>query len=69
MGRTLPARGPQNTFTEIIGRGKPFGGEPSADVKSRAFVGKFDSTGDVLAGSWTWPGGGYSTPSTRIGPG
>ncbi len=92
--------GHHNTFTEIIGREKPFGGVPSADVKSRtytaegdtldyvyeldgdtltiwggergspsAFVGTFDATGDVLAGSWTWPGGGYSTTSTRIGPG
>ncbi|MGH2382050.1 MAG: hypothetical protein ACRDG7_12635 [Candidatus Limnocylindria bacterium] len=36
--------GHRNTFTEIIGREKPFGGEPSTDIKSRTYT----SEGDTL---------------------
>jgi hypothetical protein len=30
--------GHHNTFTEIIGRERPFGGEPSSDIKSRTYT-------------------------------
>jgi len=36
--------GHHNTFTEIIGREHPFGGTPSADIKSRTYT----SQGDTL---------------------
>ena len=36
--------GHKNTFTEIIGRHRPFGGEPSAEICSRAYT----SEGDTL---------------------
>lgn len=36
--------GHTNTFTEIIGRHRPFGGEPSAEIHSRAYT----SEGDTL---------------------
>lgn len=36
--------GHRNAFTEIIGRERPFGGEPSADIKSRTYT----SEGDTL---------------------
>lgn len=35
--------GHHNTFTEIIGREKPFGGEPSADIKSRTYTAEGDT--------------------------
>ena len=36
--------GHSNTFTEIIGRRRPFGGEPGAEICSRAYT----SEGDTL---------------------
>jgi hypothetical protein len=36
--------GHHNRFTEIIGRERPFGGEPSDDIKSRTYT----SEGDTL---------------------
>ena len=36
--------GHKNAFTEIIGRHRPFGGEPSAEIHSRAYT----SEGDTL---------------------
>lgn len=40
----LDLRGHRNEFTEIIGRERPFGGEPSADIKARTYT----SEGDTL---------------------
>lgn len=88
--------GHSNRFTEIIGRERPFGGEPSADIKSRTYTaegdtldyvyemdgdtltirggqrgsearytGRFSTDGNTLTGTWSYPGGGYSTTSTR----
>jgi hypothetical protein len=88
--------GHRNEFTEIIGRERPFGGEPSADIKSRTYTAEgdtldyvyeldgdtltiwggqrgsqarytatFSADGNTLTGAWSWPGGGYSTVSTR----
>ncbi len=88
--------GHHNRFTEFVGREKPFGGEPSADIKSRTYTstgdtldyvydltggtltiwggarnsdnfyrGTFSPDDTTLTGDWTWPGGGYSTVSTR----
>lgn len=51
--------GHRNTFIEIIGRLRPFGGEPSCDT------GTFNDNGTKLEGTWSWPGGGYSTTATR----
>jgi hypothetical protein len=92
----LELHGHRNRFTEIIGRERPFAGEPSADIKSRTYTsegdtldyvyelagdtltiwgghrdsdnfyaGTFSADGSTLTGSWSWPGGGYSTVSTR----
>lgn len=92
----LELYGHRNRFTELIGRDRPFGGDPSADIKSRVYtsegdtldyvyaldgdtltiwggsrdsdsryVGTFSADGSTLTGAWTWPGGGYSTTSTR----
>lgn len=30
-----------------------------------AYRGRFDESGDVLTGEWSWPGGGYGCVSTR----
>lgn len=93
----LELYGHRNRFTEIVGREKPFGGEPSPDIKARTYtsegdtldyvyeldgetltiwgghrgsdsryVGTFSTDGTTLDGSWSWPGGGYHTVSTRI---
>jgi hypothetical protein len=35
--------GHRNAFTEIIGRERPFGGEPSADIKSRTYTAEGDT--------------------------
>jgi hypothetical protein len=40
----LELYGHHNTFTEIIGRERPFGGESSTDIKSRTYT----SEGDTL---------------------
>lgn len=40
----LDVFGHHNQFTEIIGRDKPFGGDPSDDIKSRVYT----SAGDTL---------------------
>ena len=40
----LESMGQNNRFTEIIGRERVFGGEPSADIKSRTYT----SEGDTL---------------------
>ncbi|MGH2381558.1 MAG: hypothetical protein ACRDG7_10105 [Candidatus Limnocylindria bacterium] len=40
----LELYGHHNTFTEIIGRERPFGGAPSDDIKSRTYT----SEGDTL---------------------
>lgn len=40
-----------------------WGGEKGAPAFYRA---TFSSDGNTLAGSWQWPGGGYSTLSTRV---
>lgn len=47
--------GHRNTFTEIIGRERLFGGEPSQDIKSRTYTAEgdtldyvYDLTGDTL---------------------
>jgi hypothetical protein len=93
----LTLYGHHNTFTEIIGRERPFGGQGSADIKSRSYTaegdtldyvyefdgdtltiwgghrdsesrytGTFSADGNTLSGTWSWPGGGYTTTSTRI---
>jgi hypothetical protein len=83
---------------EIIGHLKPFGEQPTEDIKSRFFGnlgdtldyvyeidgdvltiwggergspayyrGEFSPDGDILAGSWVYPGGGgYESIATRI---
>lgn len=40
----LELYGHRNRFTEIIGRERPFGGEPSSDIKSRTYT----ASGDTL---------------------
>lgn len=35
--------GHHNTFTEMIGRERPFGGEPSTDIKSRTYTAEGDT--------------------------
>jgi len=42
--------GHKNKFTEIIGRHRPFGGEPSAEIHSRVYT----SEGDTLDTSTNW---------------
>jgi len=42
--------GHKNRFTEIIGRHRPFGGEPSAEIHSRVYT----SEGDTLDTSTNW---------------
>lgn len=92
----LTLYGHRNRFTEVIGREKPFGGVPSADIKSRTYTsegdtldyvyelvddiltiwggtrgsdnlytGTLSADGNTIAGAWSWPGGGYTTLSTR----
>ncbi|HCT77997.1 MAG TPA: hypothetical protein DGG94_19100 [Micromonosporaceae bacterium] len=39
----LELYGHHNTFTEFIGREKLFGGEPSADIKSRTYTAEGDT--------------------------
>jgi hypothetical protein len=39
----LELYGHHNNFTEIIGRERPFGGEPSADIKSRNYTAEGDT--------------------------
>jgi hypothetical protein len=93
----LTLYGHHNAFTEIIGRERAFGGEPSADIRSRSYTaegdtldyvyeldgdtltiwggrrgsdsrytGTFSADGNTLSGTWSWPGGGYTTTSTRV---
>lgn len=92
----LELYGHRNRFTEIVGRERPFGGAPSADIHSRTYTsegdtldyvyelagdtltiwgghrgsdnlytGTFNAASSTLTGAWSWPGGGYSTVSTR----
>lgn len=39
----LDLRGHRNEFTEVIGRERPFGGEPSADIKARTYTAEGDT--------------------------
>ena len=39
------------------------------DVGSPArFEGSFSEDGEAKTGAWTWPGGGYESTMTRVGP-
>lgn len=39
------------------------------DVGSPArFEGRFSEDGETNTGAWTWPGGGYESTMTRVGP-
>jgi hypothetical protein len=67
-GGELALGGHKNTFTEIIGRHRPFGGTPSADIHSRAYTSEGDTPdyvyeldGDAL----TKPSGSLMTYSGR----
>lgn len=88
--------GHRNRFTELVGRERPFGGEPGREITSRTYtadgetldyvyeldgdvltiwgghrdseskyVGTFSADDQRLHGTWSWPGGGYTTTSTR----
>jgi hypothetical protein len=32
-----------------------------------SFKGKFSDDGNIIAGTWEWPGGGYTATMTRAG--
>lgn len=67
----LDVFGHHNQFTEIIGRDKPFGGDPSDDIKSRVYTSAGDTldyvyelTGDTLT---IWGGHRDSRPAVARG--
>jgi hypothetical protein len=59
---------------EVIGHERPFGAEPSADIRSRFYdsMGNtldyvYELEGDTLTSAWVYPGGGgYESTSTRV---
>ncbi len=66
--------GQRITGIEVIGHERPFGAEPSADIKSRFYSNTGDTIdyvyeieSDTLTGAWHNPGGGgYEAVSTRV---